>query len=135
MRAEAQAAVLETARGGILRRGLALCDADVAVVTNISADHFGEYGVHDLDDLSAAKLVVARAIGPDGLLVLNADDPILLRQSAMLACAIGWFAADYDLPLLAAHRARGGATCGVRAGELWLSGAHDEATLGAVVVR
>lgn len=130
--AEAQAAVLETARGGILRRGLALCDADVAVVTNISADHFGEYGVHDLGDLAAAKLVVARAIGSDGLLVLNADDPILLRQSAMLACAIGWFAADYDLPLLAAHRARGGATCGVRAGELWLSGAHDEATLGAV---
>lgn len=128
----AQAAVLETARGGILRRGLALCDADVAVVTNISADHFGEYGVHDLDDLAAAKLVVARAIGPDGLLVLNADDPILRRQSAALARPIGWFAADYDLPLLAAHRVRGGRTCGVRADTLWLSSADGEAPLGAV---
>src|SRR3546814_6460247 len=73
----------------MLRRGLALCDADVAVVTNVSADHFGEYGIHDLDDLAAAKLTVARAIGDDGLLVLNGDDVVLRRQAEALACPKG----------------------------------------------
>src|SRR5690606_1532058 len=76
---QAEAAILETARGGMLRRGLALCRADVAVVTNISVDHFGEYGIHDLDDLAMVKLTVARAVADGGLLVLNADDAILLR--------------------------------------------------------
>src|SRR3546814_6512864 len=95
----------------MLRRGLALCDADVAVVTNVSADHFGEYGIHDLDDLAAAKLTVARAIGDDGLLVLNGDDVVLRRQAEALACPKGWFVQDFDAPLPAAHREAGGATC------------------------
>jgi UDP-N-acetylmuramyl tripeptide synthase len=128
----AQAAVLETARGGMLRRGLALCRADAAVVTNVSADHFGEYGIHDLDDLAAAKLTVARAVREGGLLVLNADDPVLVRLSAKLEGERGWFAQDFDAPPLAAHREAGGATCGVRDGRLllsWHNAVHD---LGAV---
>ena len=129
---QAQAAVLETARGGMLRRGLATCHADAAVVTNVSADHFGEYGVHDLDDLAAVKLTVARAIHADGLLVLNGDDPVLQRQAAALACPIGWFALDFDAPLLAAHRAGGGASCGVRAGRLRLSQGDAVHDLGAI---
>ncbi|RYZ74597.1 MAG: Mur ligase [Lysobacteraceae bacterium] len=116
----AQAAILETARGGMLRRGLALAHADAAIVTNIAADHFGEYGVHDLDDLAAVKLTVARAIGADGLLVLNADDPVLLRQSESLTCPLGWFALDFDHPALERHRQQGGACCGVRQGKLLL---------------
>jgi UDP-N-acetylmuramyl tripeptide synthase/very-short-patch-repair endonuclease len=116
----AQAAILETARGGMLRRGLAIAHADAAIVTNIAADHFGEYGIHDLDDLATVKLVVARAIDAQGLLVLNADDPVLLRQSATLSCPLGWFAMDFDLPWLAAHRAQGGSTSGVRDGRLLL---------------
>ena len=117
----AQAAILEIARGGLLRRGLAICRADVAVVTNISADHFGEYGIHDLDDLAAVKLTVARAIGADGLLVLNADDRVLVRRAQALSCPIGWFALDFDQTGLAAHRQHGGATCGAHAGRLLLS--------------
>ena len=128
----AQAAVLETARGGMLRRGLALCRADAAVVTNVAADHFGEYGVHDLDDLGAVKLTVARAIGDDGLLVLNGDDEVLRRRSAGLTCPIGWFALDFDAPLPVAHRAAGGATCGVRDGRLLLSQGACEHDLGAI---
>src|SRR5690606_11896895 len=113
----AQAAVLETARGGMLRRGLALCHAGVAVVTNVSADHFREYGLHDLDDLAAAKLTVARAIGGDGLLVLNGDDAVLCGQADALACPKGWFTRDFDTPpSVVAHREAGGATCGVRDG-------------------
>lgn len=116
----AQAAILETARGGMLRRGLAISRADAAIVTNIAADHFGEYGIHDLDDLALVKLVVARAIGPQGLLALNADDPVLLRQSQALDCPLGWFALDFDSPMLIAHREHGGPTSGVRNGRLLL---------------
>lgn len=130
---QAEAAILETARGGMLRRGLALCRADVAVVTNISVDHFGEYGIHDLDDLAMVKLTVARAVADGGLLVLNADDAILLRQSERFAGQrLGWFSLDDDNPVLVAHRASGGATCGVRDGHLLLhldGAVHD---LGAV---
>ena len=117
---QAQAAILETARGGMLRRGLAVAHANAAIVTNIAADHFGEYGIHDLDDLASVKLVVARAIDDSGLLVLNADDPVLLRQSKALACPLGWFALDFDRPALVVHRQHGGPTCGVRGGRLLL---------------
>ncbi|MET0581596.1 MAG: DUF559 domain-containing protein [Pseudoxanthomonas sp.] len=129
----AQAAILETARGGMLRRGLAVAHADAAIVTNIAADHFGEYGIHDLDDLATVKLVVARAIGPEGMLALNADDPVLLRQSEHLSCPLGWFAMDFDLPLLAAHRSRGGSTCGVREGRLLLHSQGETQELGEVI--
>jgi hypothetical protein len=79
--ARAEAAILETARGGILRRGLAVARADVAVVTSIAADHFGEYGVHDLEALVEVKLAVARALDGRGLLVVNADDALLARRA------------------------------------------------------
>jgi cyanophycin synthetase len=127
-----EAAVLETARGGILRRGTALAHADVALVTGISADHFGEYGVHDLDDLARTKLVVAQLIDRDGLLVLNADDATLERHAAGLACPIGWFARDHAHPLLAATRSAGGNTCGVSDGTLLLHFAGVEQSLGAI---
>ena len=116
-----QAAILETARGGILRRGLAVKYADAAIITNISPDHFGEYGMHDLSDLADAKLVVARAINADGVLVLNADDELLLAKSSRLDCPLAWFSHDDAHPRLRAHRRRAGATCGVADGWLWLN--------------
>src|SRR5690606_279414 len=75
---------------------------------------------------------VARAVGDDGLLVLNGDDAVLRRQAEPLACPTGWFAGDYDATLLQAHRVRGGASCGARAGYLWLSLAGSEQELGAI---
>ena len=93
-----EAAILETARGGILRRGLAAERAQVAVITNISSDHFGEYGVHDLAGLADVKLVVASVVDDNGLLVMNADDPILLARAEELDCPIGWFSRDYQHP-------------------------------------
>lgn len=126
------AAVLEVARGGILRRGLALGRADAAVVTNISADHFGEYGIRDLGALADVKLTVARVVGSEGLLVLNADDEILRDKGARLDRPIGWFALDDDCAALRSHRAIGGVTCGVRAGRLVLSRDGGEHDLGAV---
>ena len=129
-------AVLETARGGILRRGLAVERADVAVVTNIRADHLGEYGIETADDLAETKLVVARALGPGGTLVLNADDAVLMAAVKRLphaaAARKALFAADHDHPALRALREGGGATCGVRGGRLMLCHQGVEREVGAV---
>jgi UDP-N-acetylmuramyl tripeptide synthase len=134
----ARAAIIETARGGILRRGLAISQAHVGVVTNISADHFGEYGIDDLSGLADVKLTLAGVVRPDGLLVLNAEDGQLAAKAPHLAQRfgrsppLGWFALDADHPLLRAHRLLGGATCGVRDGKLMLHQAAREYDLGPV---
>jgi cyanophycin synthetase len=130
------AAVLETARGGILRRGLAVRRADAAVVTNISADHFGEYGVDTVDELAQVKLVVAHTVQRGGLLVLNGADEVLMRAARCLphACAARWglFAQDFDHPRLAVHRAAGEAVCGARAGSLRLFHEGGDVALGEI---
>lgn len=129
----AEAAILETARGGMLRRGLALCRADAAIVTNISVDHFGEYGIHGLEDLALVKLTVARAVAHGGLLVLNADDALLRDLSIRFAGQrLGWFSLDDAHPLLVTHRGEGGATCGVRDGHLSLHAEGVTHDLGAI---
>jgi cyanophycin synthetase len=134
----AEAVILETARGGILRRGLAVFRADVALITNVSSDHFGEYGITDLDALADVKLTVGAVLSPDGLLVLNADDAVLRSKADKLSQrygrwpSLGWFSLNADADLLREHRARGGATSGVRNGRLNVSyqgAAHD---LGAI---
>lgn len=117
-----ETAILETARGGLLRRGLAVARADVALISNVSADHYGEYGIHELADLAAAKLTVARAADPDGLLVLNGDDALLRKLGpATTRGRIGWFSLDDNDPLLVSHREAGGSTCAMADGHLWLS--------------
>jgi len=73
-----EAAVLETARGGIVRRGLGYDRADVAVLTNITADHLGCDGIHSLEDLADVKSLVAEEIHDGGNLILNADDPLVV---------------------------------------------------------
>jgi cyanophycin synthetase len=130
--ARVEAAILETARGGILRRGLAAERANVAVITNISSDHFGEYGVDDLAGLADVKLVASSVVDDQGLLVMNADDPLLLARSDELDCPIGWFSRDYDHPTLRAHRAAGGSTSGIRDGSLIIARAGEELNLGAI---
>ena len=123
-----QAAVLETARGGLLRRGLVVDDARVALVTNVSADHFGEYGIHTLGDIAAVKLVVAKALAVDGVLVLNADDAQLIQRADTLpSMRIGWFAMD-----LAMASARSSLACGMRGGHLWLAVDGSEHDLGDI---
>ncbi len=127
-----QAAVLETARGGILRRGLALQRADVAVVTNVSADHFGEYGIHDLAALADVKLTVARALDMHGTLVANADDALLSRLAPSRAARVAWFALDDAHRLLREARAVGASTCGVASNRLRLHCATGTHELGHV---
>lgn len=95
-----EAAVLETARGGMLRRGLATTRATAAVITNISMDHFGEYGVHSLRDLAEVKGVVTRVVGEDGFVVLNADDPELVALTPSIGARIVWFSTNAGHPLV-----------------------------------
>lgn len=129
---DVQAAVLEAARGGMLRRGLAVCRAQAAIVTNISPDHFGEYGIHTLDDLAQVKLTVARAIHEDGLLVLNADDDVLARHAEDLHCPLAWFSLDARNPRLLAHERNKGVTCAPRDGHLFLHRDGIEHDLGSI---
>ena len=75
-----QVAFLETARGGLLRRGLGFWRADAAAVLNVAEDHLGEWGVGDLAALVEAKFILAKAVGPNGTLLLNHDDePVRVR--------------------------------------------------------
>jgi UDP-N-acetylmuramyl tripeptide synthase len=108
-----EAAVLETARGGLLRRGLALGRVTAAAVTNIAADHLGDYGVEDLAGLAEAKLLVTRAVAPEGRAVLNADDPELAARGSRGPSPVTWTSLEPGLPGaagidLAAHLAAGG---------------------------
>ncbi len=119
----AEAAVLETARGGIVRRGLGYDRADVAVLTNISADHLGADGVDDLDDLTGIKALVAEEIQRGGGLVLNADDPRTAALAGRPAVrdrhpVIRFFSLSPGNPVTVAHRMTGGITCELRHGQL-----------------
>jgi cyanophycin synthetase len=106
--AEVKIAILETARGGLLRRGLPVDRADVAVVTNVAADHLGEFGVGSLMELAETKLLVARAVDARGRVVLNADDETLVRAAAGVTVPIVWFSLDATGPLVRAHLDAGG---------------------------
>ena len=101
-------AVLETARGGILRRGLAATRATGAIVTNVGEDHFGEWGITDVQALAETKLVVGRAVLPGGRLVLNADDPVLVEMSLGTSAPLLWIASDAASPVVQRHLAAGG---------------------------
>ncbi|HEY8587927.1 MAG TPA: cyanophycin synthetase, partial [Naasia sp.] len=111
-------AVLETARGGILREGLAYDLADVGIVLNISADHLGLKGIDTLEDMAAVKSVVARQVARRGMTVLNADDPLTRRMARVARGRVGWFTtADELSPALQAHRADGGLISARESGE------------------
>ena len=117
-RPDVDLAVLETARGGILRRGLAPHRVDAALITNVSADHLGEYGIHDLDTMAQVKAVVATVVHPTGRVVLGAESPPLCRLPRRFPAPIVWFALSPDQPTLAAHRRIGGEAWYVAEGHL-----------------
>jgi cyanophycin synthetase len=108
-----QAAVLETARGGTLRRGLGYDWSDVGVITNITGDHLGQDGLDTIEDVAHVKALVAERVRDGGTLVLNADDPwvrSLIDRPRVRAehKRVVWFAEDQRNPVVAAHLAKGG---------------------------
>ena len=93
-------AVLETARGGILRSGLGFSRCDIAVITNIQEDHLGLSDIHTLDDLAKVKITVAKSVKKDGWAVLNADDPYCVKIASELNCNVAFFSLEEENPLL-----------------------------------
>jgi UDP-N-acetylmuramyl tripeptide synthase len=102
------AAILETARGGLLRRGLGIESADAALITNIAEDHLGDFGSQSLDELLDIKWVISHAVEAEGHLVLNADDERLVAKSQSFTGTIAWFSLRSDNPVVAAHIDAGG---------------------------
>jgi UDP-N-acetylmuramyl tripeptide synthase len=101
-------AILETARGGLLRRGLGVETADAALITNIAKDHLGDFGSQDLNELLQCKWIVSRAVARKGRLILNADDPMLVSQSKSYSGDVVWFSLDSGNDVVQAHTANTG---------------------------
>lgn len=108
MHPDVDAAVFETARGGVLREGLAFDRCNVAVVTNIGmGDHLGLSYITTVEDLAVVKRVVVQNVAPDGVAVLNAADPMSAGMASACLGSVTFFAHDVSHPVMATHRAQG----------------------------
>jgi cyanophycin synthetase len=103
-----EVAVLETARGGILRAGLGFNKCDIGVVTNIQEDHLGISDINNLDDLTRVKSVIIGAVKRNGWAVLNADNPYCLKIAQSADCNIAYFSMDEKNPTIKEHSKKGG---------------------------
>ncbi len=101
-------AVLECARGGILKSGLAFQNCDVAVVTNVAADHIGLGGIHSIEQMAKVKAVVPETVFPHGYAVLNADDDLVYKIGKNLDCNVALFSMDENNPRIQRHCDKGG---------------------------
>jgi len=101
-------AVLECARGGLLRAGLGFHNCDVAVVTNVAADHLGLQGIDTIEKLARVKGVVPQTVFPEGYAILNADDDLVYAMREGLDCKVALFSLHEDNPRIKDHCAKGG---------------------------
>ncbi len=101
-------AVLECARGGILKSGLAFQNCEVGIVTNVAADHIGLGGINSVEQMAKVKAVVVETVFPHGYAVLNADDDLVYKMKNDLKCKIALFSMDENNPRIKAHSADGG---------------------------
>jgi cyanophycin synthetase len=101
-------AVLECARGGIIRSGLAFDQCDIAIVTNVAADHLGLKNINTIEDLARVKATVPKSVSPEGYAVLNADDELVYAMKDELNCKIALFSLDQHAPRIIAHCSGGG---------------------------
>lgn len=101
-------AVLETARGGILRSGLGFSRCDIGIITNIQEDHLGLSDIHDLSDLAKVKSVVVRSVKKDGWAVLNAEDKHCVEIAKDLDCKVAYFSMNEHCDVIVNHCRKGG---------------------------
>ncbi len=101
-------AVLESARGGILRSGLAFDTCDIGIVLNVAADHLGLGDINTIEQMAKVKSVVAEVVSPDGYAVLNADDPLVSAMAEGVKGKVAYFSMNPDNPLIAEHLRREG---------------------------
>lgn len=104
-------AVLETARGGIIRAGLGFDNCDIGVVTNIAADHLGMKDINNLDDLARVKSVVPRSVSKKGYAVLNAEDPHVFNMRKLVDGYCVYFSMDENHPNIERQARRGRISC------------------------
>lgn len=103
-------AVLECARGGLLRAGLGFKRCDVGIVTNVASDHLGLKGIHTMDQLAKLKGVIPETVLPDGYAILNADDDLVYEMRRALNCNVALFSMDENNPRIKALQKLGGIT-------------------------
>jgi len=103
-----EVAVLESARGGILRSGLAFDKCDVGIVLNVAADHLGLGDIDTIEQMAQVKGVVAEAVSPTGYAVLNADDPLVTAMAKKVKGKVAYFSLNPDNPVIQNHARRGG---------------------------
>ena len=101
-------AVLETARGGMVLRGVGYESNEASVLTNVSSDHLDLQGIHTLPELAEVKSTICRITKPDGWVVLNADDPLVAAVARRVHANVAYFSLDPSSSIVARHRARGG---------------------------
>jgi cyanophycin synthetase len=101
-------AVLESARGGMLRSGLAFRNCDVAIVTNVAADHMGLGGIDSLEQMARVKSIVPETVYKHGFAILNADDDLVYNMKDNLKCNIALFSMDENNPRIIDHCKKGG---------------------------
>ena len=126
------AAVLETARGGIIKRGLGYDLADVGIITNISDDHLGLDGIDTLEELAKVKSLVAEAVKPDGFAVLNADDAMTPSIMKRLKSKLMIFSTDFNNDLLLAQLKNGGCAVYIRDNSIYSFDGKKEALIAKV---
>lgn len=114
-----EVAVLETARGGIVRGGLAYDWADVGVLTNLSLDHVGQDGLESVDDIAFVKALVGECVRDDGAVVLNADDPRVLALAPRFRARLVFVSQNPTNPHVARHVQAGGTAVVVSDGVLY----------------
>jgi cyanophycin synthetase len=118
-RDDVDVAVLETARGGILLRGIGYESNEASVITNVSSDHLDLQGVHTLPELAEVKATISRITRPDGWVILNADDRHVAALAPRLRARVALFSLEGDgSPRLRRHLGRGGRAYLVRGGAL-----------------
>jgi cyanophycin synthetase len=103
-------AVLECARGGLLRAGLGFKKCDVGIVTNVAADHLGLKGIHTVEQLAKVKGVIPETVLPDGYAILNADDDLVYEMRRTINCNLALFSMDEENPRIKALQKLGGIT-------------------------
>ena len=101
-------AVLECARGGILKAGLGFHNCDISVVTNVAADHLGLKDINTLEEMARVKSVVAESILPEGTAILNADDDLVYEMRKNINGNIALFSLDENNPRIIKHTEKGG---------------------------
>lgn len=118
-RSDVDVAVLETARGGIVLRGVGYESNDASILTNVSSDHLDLQGIHTLPELAEVKATVCRITRPDGWVVLNADDPHVAAISRTVRARVALFTLEGDRsPIVRRHLAAGGRAYLERRGEI-----------------